>query len=227
MKILVIIPTQKEYDYFLNHCFARQFQTEKITIGKLPVVRFPDLNMTVSRGGLGKVQFAVHTQHLLDSEFAWDLVICAGAAGSLDQKLSVGDIVVGTETVEHDIRNRFGKPLVPRFKGDNFTINILKQMAGNHISFQLHFGSIASGDEDVVDVKRQEEIRLTTAALAVAWEGAGGARACQFCDTPFIEIRGISDDANGDAPTDFAKNLQGVMENVALTISSMAKQFNE
>src|SRR6266478_4000180 len=43
------------------------------------------------------------------------LVICAGAAGALVNGLSIGDVVVATETVEHDIRNKFGLPLLPRF----------------------------------------------------------------------------------------------------------------
>ena len=52
-------------------------------IGRLPVVQFPDLGVTLARGGLGKVQFAVQTQHLLDTCSDWDLIVCAGAAGAL------------------------------------------------------------------------------------------------------------------------------------------------
>ena len=228
MKILLIIPTQKEHDYFLESCIEQGFSAEKSRIGRISVVRFPDLDVTLSLGGLGKVMFAVHTQHLLDSEAAWELVVCAGAAGGLGNHLSVGDIVVGIETIEHDVKNKFGEPRMPSFKGDEATINGLRQLVSNNGSFQfqVHFASIASGDEDVVDVERKEEIKSRTGAIAVAWEGAGGARACQFSVIPFVEIRAISDGANNEAPSDFRKNLPRVMTNMAVLISAMAKGFN-
>ena len=226
MKTLVMIPIQQEYHLFLESCIAHEFRAENSTIGRLPIVRFPDLDLTVSLGGLGKVQFAIQAQHLLDSEPGWGLVICAGAAGCLAKELSVGDIVVATETVEHDIKNKFGMPRVPRYRGDEATINLLRQMAPTNGSFQLHFGPIASGDEDVIEVKRQEELKKLTGAIAVAWEGAGGARACQFSDIPFIELRGISDGADSEAPSDFEKNLPIVMENLVILISSLVRQFN-
>jgi adenosylhomocysteine nucleosidase len=190
-------------------------------------VRFPDLDLTVSLGGLGKVQFAIQTQYLLDSEPGWELVICAGAAGGLENNLLAGDIVVATETVEHDIKNKFGKPRAPRYRGDEATINLLRGIAPTIDSFQLHFGPIASGDEDVIEVERQEELKKLTGAIAVAWEGAGGARACQFSDIPFVEIRGISDGANSEAPSDFEKNLPIVMENLVILISSLHRNHNE
>ena len=224
MNTLVMIPVQQEYQLFLESCSAHGIRAETSTIGRLPVLRFPDLDMTVSRGGLGKVQFAIQTQHLLDVEPGWELVICAGAAGALESDLLAGDIVVATETVEHDIRNKFGMPRVPRYKGDEATINILRGIAPSIDSLQLHFGPIASGDEDVIEVKRQEEIKNLTGAIAVAWEGAGGARACQFSDIPFVEMRGISDGADSEAPSDFEKNLPMVMENLVVVISSLSKE---
>ena len=219
-----MIPTQQEYHLFLDSCTKQAFRAEHATIGRLPIVRFPELDITLSLGGLGKVQFAIQTQHLLDAEPGWDLVICAGAAGCLAKDLSAGDIVVATETVEHDIKNRFGMPRVPRYRGDEATINMLKGIAPTIDSFQLHFGPIASGDEDVIEVRRQEELKKLTDAIAVAWEGAGGARACQFSDIPFIEIRGISDGADSEAPSDFEKNLPMVMENLVILISSLSKE---
>jgi len=224
MKTLVMIPVQQEYQLFLESCRTHEFRAEDATIGRLLVQPFPDLDLTVSRGGLGKVQFAIQTQHLLDAEPGWELVICAGAAGALENDLLAGDIVVATETVEHDIRNKFGMPRVPRYPGDEATVVLLRKIAPTIGSFQIRFGPIASGDEDVIEVKRQEEIKKLTGAIAVAWEGAGGARACQFCDIPFVEMRGISDGANSEAPSDFEKNLPMVMENLVVVISSLAQE---
>ena len=214
MKILIIIPIQKEFDAFLQACAGHGLEAEEARLGLLPVVRLPRLDITVAQGGLGKVQFAVQTQHLLDVYSDWDLVICAGAAGALVDQLAVGDVVVATETVEHDINNNFGQPLRPRFSGAPAAIEALKQVPPPPDSFKVHFGPVASGDEDVVAVERRQQLHDLTGALAVAWEGAGGARACQFSQVPFVELRGLTDKANSSAASDFEANLPTVMRNI-------------
>lgn len=220
MNTLVIIPTKKEYDDFLNSLTEKGYQLEHILIGKLPVVKFPEYGMTVSNGGLGKVQFAIHTQYLLCACPDWDLVICAGAAGALVDNLTIGDIVVATETVEHDIYNRFGPPLIPKFNGSQTAVSSMASILPVSNLFRVHFGPVASGDEDVIDTQRKEAIYELTGGLAVAWEGAGGARACQFNNVPFIEIRGVTDGADSTASSDFEQHLASVMKNIATLITS-------
>ena len=60
----------------------------------------------------------------------------------------------------------------------------------------MHWSLFASGDEDVIELERKKQIQRRTGALVVAWEGAGGARACQFSGIPFMEIRGVTDNAD-------------------------------
>jgi adenosylhomocysteine nucleosidase len=83
---------------------------------------------------------------------------------------------------------------------------------------KIRFGPIASGDEDVVGVKRRRELHQQTGALAVAWEGAGGARACKFSEVPYVEIRAITDIANDNAADDFRSNLEIAMKSLASLI---------
>ncbi|HEX2710764.1 MAG TPA: hypothetical protein VHM88_00875 [Candidatus Acidoferrales bacterium] len=169
MKRLIVVPTQKEVDLLLQGFNKLGLQAEAASLGRLPVVQFDDLGVAVAKGGLGKVQFAIQTQHLLDLSLNWDMAICAGAAGALVDGLSPGDIVVSTETIEHDILSKFsGKPLVPRFRAAEAAITALKDGLPVATSFQVHFGPIASGDEDVVSPERRREIHKLTGALAVA-----------------------------------------------------------
>src|SRR5713226_5521153 len=114
MKMLTLIPTRKELKFFLQGCAELGLASEPSLLGRIPVTCLPNLELTLAEGGLGKVQFAVRAQHLIDCARDWGVVICAGAAGALDDRLSVGDVVIGTETIEYDIRNRFGEPLLPR-----------------------------------------------------------------------------------------------------------------
>lgn len=219
MNRLIVIPTAPETDHFLEALAEQGYQAHAAAAGRLATTYFPALDITVAQGGLGKTQFAVHTQHLIEAA-PWDWVICAGAAGALTDSLAVGDVVIATETVEHDIRNRFGKPLLPRFGSAETILEHCRQTLPATQTYKVHFGAIASGDEDVVELVRREAIYRQTGALAVAWEGAGGARACRFSNIPYLEVRGVSDRADGKAAADFLENLPVVMSHVAEVIVS-------
>jgi adenosylhomocysteine nucleosidase len=220
MATLIVIPTEIEYEAFVVGCTQQRLVFEDRLVGRLAVKHCPALGMILARGGLGKVQFAVQTQHLLDAGPHWTCVVCAGAAGALVDALAIGDVVVATETIEHDIQNRFGAPLMPRFPGAGTAVSAIRQVAPGCTGFDVCFGPIASGDEDVVELERREALCKQTDAVAVAWEGAGGARACKFSGVPYIEIRGISDQANPHAPGDFSANVAVAMYNLAMLITA-------
>jgi adenosylhomocysteine nucleosidase len=222
MKILTVVPTKVEFASFVTAGREHGYPVEVITTGRLPVTHFAMLDLAVASGGLGKVQFAVQTQHLIDTG-QWDAVICAGACGALVTDLAVGDVVISTETVEHDIRNKFSKAPLPRFSGSAEMIERCHRALKIGPEFKVHYGPIASGDEDVMDAERRADIQARTAAVAVAWEGAGGARACQFSGLPFIEIRGVTDSAGGTAADEFRQNMQLALKNVAKVVIKLAQ----
>ena len=224
MRRLIITPMREELDFLLQSCTKQGFHAENAKVGRVPVVRLPDLDVTLARGGLGKVQFAVQTQHLLDTCGDWDLIICAGAAGALVDGVCVGDVVVATTTVEHDYNNKFNKRTLPKFDGARTAIANLRSVSQSANAFSVHFGPIASGDEDVVETERKRGLYESTGALAVAWEGAGGARACAFSGIPFIEIRGVTDTADHNAASDFEENLEVAMNNLATLITTWIGQ---
>ena len=214
MRSLVIIPTEAEVSAFLEALRESGRAVKELTEGRLRVAVVQELDMAVACGGLGKVEMGVRTQHLLDSN-DWSLVSCAGAAARLDPRVQIGDVVIGTETVEHDIR-KGRRDLLPRFQSDPALVGGLRAATQEMpTSFSVRFGPIASGDEDILDDLRREEVRDRTGALAVAWEGAGAARACLFSNTPFVEIRGITDNADPTGPEDFVANLASAMRNVS------------
>ena len=224
MRKLIITPMKEELEFLLQSCTKAEFYAKSAMIGRLPVVRLPDLGVTLARGGLGKVQFAVQTQHLLDTCSDWDLIVCAGAAGALADEVSVGDVVVATTTVEHDYNNKFSERALPTFDGAPAAIADLKSVSQSVKAFSVHFGPIASGDEDVVETERKRTLHESTGALAVAWEGAGGAKACAFNRIPFVEIRSVTDTADHNAASDFEENLGVAMSNLGTLIISWINQ---
>jgi len=212
--ILIVTPLKEEYDDLYGSLISHKLRSEPGRIGKLDVHRFPALNATLARGGHGKTQFGIQTQYLLDHA-QFDLVICAGAAGALAPGVEVGDLIAATTTVEHDYNLKFVQRPHPRFAGDAKSIEQIKAMDIPGAKFKIHFGVMAGGDEDVVDVARGKELHKTHDALAVAWEGIGGARACAFSEVPYLELRGATDTADNAAPIVFDINLKVVMENIA------------
>ena len=220
--ILIITPLQEEYNDLLHSLTALGLEANETKIGKLDVHYFPALNITLARGGHGKTQFGIQTQYLLDHA-KFDLVICAGAAGALAPEVQVGDLIVATTTVEHDYNLKFVKRPNPQFAGDTNTIEQLKSLELMNSDFKIHFGIMAGGDEDVIEIQRGAELRGLHNALAVAWEGVGGARACAFSGVPFLELRGATDTANHEAPVVFDINLKIVMRNIAFLLYQWLK----
>lgn len=223
MKLLLVTPLPEERDGFLRRCRQLGLQTHATQLGRLPATHLPELDLTLAVGGVGKAQYALQTQHLLDAGEGWEVVVCAGTAGALADELAIGDVVVATTTVEHDYVVRLIDFHQPRFAGEENLLRTLRHVPVNGHSFAVHFGIVASGDEDIAGAERRVALRRDTGALVAAWEGAGGARVGVFNQIPFVELRGVSDSANHDAPKDFAANLDTAMQNVAQFVVNWIK----
>ena len=224
MKTLVVFPLQEELAHFLAYCSDHGLGWRESRLGRLPVRRAAELNLTLARGGTGKAQFAVQTQHLIDADPSWQMVICAGAAGALVDDLVIGDVVVATTTLEHDYRNRFSQRPLPAFPGSGPALDGLQLARPDDQSYAVHFGPVASGDEDIVAKDRRRQLHEQTSGLVAAWEGAGGARACAFAGVPFVDIRGVTDAADAGAPSAFEANLERAMANIADVIMAWLRR---
>src|SRR5271165_3673116 len=100
-RLLILCPLTREWSVLVR-TFEASLDVERLHDLKIEAAYIPDWRVLVAPGGHGKTQFAVQAQYLIGRFSSVELVICAGAAGSLAPELSVGDVVVGTETVEHD-----------------------------------------------------------------------------------------------------------------------------
>ena len=214
----IVTPIQEELDSLACAFGSRGLVGTEQRIGRLQGLSYYDGKVVLVLGGLGKAQLAVQTQHVIDRLTEVETVICAGVAGALSGALSIGDVVVSTTTVEHDFNWKGNFESLPAFPGHKPFLSTLRELALQDRSFDLHFGPVASGDEGIVDATRAGELHDVTGALAVAWEGAGGARAAAFSGVPYLEIRGISDYADDGAAEVWEENLPLAMENVATVL---------
>jgi adenosylhomocysteine nucleosidase len=210
-RILILCPLAREWS-FLVSTFDTSLHVERLHDLKIEAAYIPDWRALVAPGGHGKTQFAVQAQYLIGQFSSVELVICAGG---LAPELSVGDVVVGTETVEHDYRLLFATRPLPRFPGHGPSIDALRHSAHGVSDFHVAFDVIASGDEDVVASERAKAIRDQTGAACVAWEGSGAARAALFNGIGSLEIRAVTDAADKEAPQRFDANLPIAMANLA------------
>ena len=203
-----------ELDAFIKECNNKGMLYESVSLDILELYEFTELRTCVTLGGFGKVQLAIQAQYCIDRLDGLKRVLCVGASGGLKSILNLGDVVIATETVEHDFK-KHGLPAPPRFASDELVLKQFKSLSGRKRDFTIHFGPIASGDEDIMSESRKSELINQTGAITVAWEGAGAARACNFNNLPFIEIRGVCDSADHDAEKDFFANLELVMSHLA------------
>ena len=211
---LIVTPLKKEFSALTEYLTSEGYVMQELD-GKTTSAWFRDLALVVSVAGHGKAQFAATTQYLIDSCGPFGLVIAAGSAGALHGKLLPGDVVMATETVEHDYKVRFGGDApAPRHSCSSEVRVRIEHAYPKSSSFRLHIGTIASGDEDVVDTERAKELHKQTDALCVAWEGAGGAKAAQFNGLPFIEILAVTDAADGEAPESYRIHLADAVKNI-------------
>lgn len=167
--------------------------------------------VVVVQSGIGKVNAAVCTQILVD-DFQAEVVMNTGIAGSLNNDINIGDIVVSTDLVHHDVEaTAFGykKGQVPgmeyfSFQSDDALRGLaVKACREVNPDIQVFEGRIASGDQFVADQGVKDFIVNEFGAYAVEMEGAAIAQAAMLNHVPFLVIRAISDKADGSAHVDY------------------------
>jgi len=195
---------------------------------------------------IGKVAAATTATVLLE-RFGVSQMLFTGVAGGLAAQARVGDVVVATEFLQHDMD---AAPLFPTYEVPLYGLSHFKtdaaltaelelaaatvlqrglldastlhafgmQQAQSHQA-QTHRGLILSGDRFVST--RAESQRLQQAlpeALAVEMEGAAVAQVCHDFGVPFAALRTISDRADDDAHADFLKFVERVASRYSAAI---------
>ena len=183
------------------------------------------------RCGIGKVNAAVCTQILVDL-FNAKHIINTGVAGGLYPDLNIGDIVISSDTVEHDMdASAVGNPRgeIPRmqktyFEADQKLIDAAKQAAEKLIDAgKVYVGRVASGDQFICSMKVKEDIYTTFTAYCAEMEGAAIAHTCFLNQVPFVIIRAISDKADQSADVNFEEFVDIAAKNASKMIEGILK----
>lgn len=167
--------------------------------------------VVVVRSGIGKVNAAICTQILVD-KFGVDTLINTGIAGSLDANIDIGDMVISTDAVEHDMdASIFGDPIgqIPRMDTFSFPADeelVEKAKAANEEAnpdIHTFVGRIVSGDQFVSSKEVKDKLVANFEAKCTEMEGAAIAHAAYLNKVSCVIIRAISDKADNSATMDY------------------------
>lgn len=159
-------------------------------------------DVVVLESGSGKVNAAVGTQIMIDL-YKPDAVINSGIAGSLSKDLIIGDIVISSDCVEHDInRTALEEPRgLIWFTGEKridipADEEISRKLAEccENLGSTVRIGRIATGDMFVSYRRQREFIAFEFDALCCEMEGGAVGHVCYMNKVPFTILRSISDD---------------------------------
>ena len=165
----------------------------------------------VAKCGIGKVFAALCAQTMILT-YSPEYIINIGVGGTLTDKLSIGDIAISSDVVQHDMdTSPLGDPV-----GLVSGINIVHFPASERLSTSLAaaadklginrlIGTVASGDQFIASKERKQFIRESFGAIACEMEGAAVGHVCYVNSVPFAVLRAISDSADDSSHMDYGE----------------------
>ena len=192
---------------------------------------------------IGKVAAATTATALIE-RFDVTEVIFTGVAGGLAPGVNVGDMVVATEFLQHDMDASplFPPMEVPLYGRAHFPTDVrltqgltkaaqdilknpgqwldLEVLHELHLqSPKVHAGLVVSGDRFVSTSGESKALQQRLPkALAVEMEGAAVAQVCFDYGVPFAAVRTVSDRADDSATHDFARFIHEVAGRYSLAL---------
>lgn len=179
--------------------------------------------------GIGMVNAAAATTFLVNE--GSDIILNSGLSGGISG-ISKGEVMVGTEYVEHDFDltplgyKMCQKPLQEYvYKADNTLVDIISQIYPS-----MKKGVAVSGDSFISDNKKKEFLKNEFNAMSCDMESAAVAYVCSLAGIRFAAIRKISDDAGDDASSSYqdVNNLrESVLVDLLVEIAQKALYYKE
>jgi adenosylhomocysteine nucleosidase len=167
--------------------------------------------VVVVQSGIGKVNMAVCTQILVDI-YHVNQLINTGIAGGLYQDINIGDIVISSDTLQHDMdATGFGYKLgeIPRmessiFQADEELVKLAKEVCEEvNPDIQCFIGRVVSGDQFISSSEKKKELIDVFQGYCAEMEGAAMAQVAYLNKIPFVILRAISDKADNSATEDY------------------------
>jgi adenosylhomocysteine nucleosidase len=188
MKIGVIIAMEKEVELFAKNL---QNFSKSVIAGKTFLRgNFANKEIITVIAGIGKVNSAICATYLI-TNFNVDLIVNIGISGGLDSSLQIGNFIIGTDMVYHDVF--CGEP----DKYGQISNLPLYYHSDPELTAKLpgyKHGLLCCGDKFIIKPEELLPIKEKfPSALAVDMESAAIAQTCYLHHIPFLCVRQISD----------------------------------
>jgi adenosylhomocysteine nucleosidase len=193
---------------------------------------FQGKKVVLTRSGVGKVNSAVCTQILID-RFGADVIIFTGVAGAVDPKLNIGDIVISTSSLQHDVdvtalgfmRGTIPYQEISEYPSDSGLIKLAQEAGAQIYPGRCHMGKVLSGDQFIADRAVVKGLYEELGGACTEMEGASVAQVCYMNDIPHVIIRSMSDKADGSAHVNFAEFTVEAADRSFAIVNEMVKQL--
>lgn len=182
----------------------------------------------LTQGGIGKVNAAKTATVLLLSGAT--SVIFTGVAGGVHPALKVGDLVVSTDLIQHDVDvTPLGYdpgtiPGEPASWAADVHLRDLALSAAEAVSLHVYEGRVASGDQFIASAEGSARLHGYGVHCA-EMEGAAVAQVCASAGVPFVVIRAISDTADHDAKVDYRSFFPQVAQHAGAVVRGMVRRL--
>ena len=183
----------------------------------------------VVKCGIGKVNAAVAAE-ILCGGFRVDALINTGVAGGIDNRLRIGDIVLSTDLLQHDMDVTglgYEPGVIPDqdtsvFEADEELRKLALSVADMAVpGLRLIEGRIVSGDQFISSLEKKVFLLGAFSGVCAEMEGAAIAQVAHMNHTPFLVIRAISDQADGGANIDYPTFLKTAEVNSSELVMEM------
>ncbi len=183
--------------------------------------------VVVAQCGIGKVFAALCAQTMI-LRYGADIIINTGVAGTLSDKLNIGDIAVSTACVQHDMdTSPLGDPVgllsginVVEMPADTGLCEAVLSVAGE-LGINALRGIVASGDCFVSSVEKKKYIIDNFGAVCCEMEGGAIAQVCYVNNVRYVVIRSISDSADGSAHMDYGEFVKIAADRSARVVKGL------
>ena len=195
---------------------AAMTNSEIETVGNMTFV-YGDLRgkkVVCAKCGIGKVFAAMCAQTMI-LKYAPDCIINSGVAGTLSPSLSIGQIALAEQVVQHDMdTSPIGDPVglisgihIIYIPTDTIVTAALAAAVGSE-GVPYMRGTVASGDQFICRTADKERIKDNfdtpdKPVIACEMEGAAIGQVCYVNGTPYGILRAISDGGDENAFADY------------------------
>ena len=184
----------------------------------------------ITEGGIGKVNAAMTTAALIAAGAS--RIIFTGVAGGVHPELAVGDLVVSTDCVQHDVDVTvlgYELGVIPgealSWSADEQLRTVALAAAHEQEGVRVMEGRVASGDQFVASPERVSWLWQTFGAACTEMEGAAVAQVCARHGVPFVVIRSVSDTADTGAKVDYREFMPQMARRAKLVVRAMLRRL--